>query len=145
VSRPTFPPHVRTVAAAVEYLPVWAETIGGTLIDGLQVTRGREEGEPVVVKVGIFHVSFETHQTVLTVGLDMRPDLTCPWYTFDLRRVDGRLLWRHDNHPGHQAEHGGRRTHLHIGPDEDHRVPVDEPVTLEDIAAKVVSTHINLK
>ena len=144
MTRPIFPAHVRTVSAAVEYLPLWVETFGGTIVDGLDVTRVHEAGQPVAVRVERFHVAFETHRTVLTVGVTIRPDLTCAWYTFDLRRDDGRLLWRHDNHAGHEADHTGRLTHLHIGPDEDHRIPVDRPVALEDIAAKVVSTHINL-
>lgn len=111
VIRPLFPPRIRTLVDAVDYLPV---------------------------------CGFGAQQTVLTVGMDVAGDTTANWYTFDLRRDDGRLLWRHDNHPGHETVHGGRSCrHPHIGRDEEHRVPA-EPVTLEDVAAKIVSTHIHL-
>lgn len=33
--------------------------------------------------------------------------------------------------------------HLHIGPDQGHRIVAD-PVTLDQVAAKIVATHINL-
>jgi hypothetical protein len=139
-----FPPYVRNLIAAVDYLPLWAETIGGVVLDGLDVTEVFEDAELVAVEVARFRIGFDAHGTVLSVGLAIAADLATPWYSFDLRRQDGRLLWRHDNHPGHEAEHAGKLTHVHIGPDEDHRVLVATPVTLEDIAAKVVSTHINL-
>jgi hypothetical protein len=72
-------------------------------------------------------------------GVD--PELQADFYKFDLRRTNGKLLWREDNHEGHEAEHGGPH-HLHIGPEENHRVAV-APRTLLEVAEKVVTTHIS--
>src|SRR2546430_1826137 len=119
-----FPPYVRNLSAAVDYLPLWAETIGGGVLYGLDAPQGFGAAELVAGEVARFRIGFDAHGTVLSVGLDIAADLATPWYSFDLRRQDGRLLWRHDNHPGHEAEHAGKLTHVHIGPDEDHRVLV---------------------
>ena len=58
----------------------------------------------------------------------------------DMRHTDGTLLWREDNHGGHEHDHGGP-CHLHIGPEGNRRVPAS-PATLASIAEKVVAAHI---
>lgn len=115
-----FPPHIRTIDQALDFLPEWAEAFGGVLRDGLNI----EE------------------DAVLTVALSFNPSLQADFYKFDLRRTNGKLLWREDNHEGHEDEHGGPH-HLHIGPEENHRVPV-APRTLLEVAEKVVTNHISL-
>lgn len=72
--------------------------------------------------------------TVLTFGFNVDAGLVAKWYRFDPRRRAGELLWRHDCHTGHEDTLGGPH-HLHIGPEEDHRIPA-EPATLEQVAAK---------
>lgn len=87
-------------------------------------------------------VAFVGTETVLTFSFTVDAGLVASRYRFDLRRSNGELLWRHDCHRGHEATLGGPH-HLHIGPDEEHRIPA-EPVTLEQVATKVVTTHIHL-
>lgn len=134
-----FPPYITTVEDAIDFLPIWAERIGGELRDGLQVDvfAGR------YVIVADFHVDFPASGTVLTVAMRFTANLDSNYYKFDLRRTDGTLLWREDNHPGHAQQHGGPH-HLHIGPEEDHRIPA-KPATLTSIAEKVVITHLSIE
>jgi hypothetical protein len=85
------------------------------------------------------HGRFAGADTVLTLNAE----LAATWYRFDLRRRSGELVWRHDCHRGHEGTLGTRH-HLHIGPEEEHRIPA-EPATLEHIATKIVATHVNLR
>lgn len=133
-----FPPHVTTEADALDYLPVWAELFGGVLRDGVYARR-RRDGK---YHVDEFHIDFPAVETILTVTLVFDGALVPDFYKFDLRRSEGALLWREDNHPGHEHEHGAR-CHPHIGPEENHRVPAP-PATLASIAEKVVVTHISI-
>lgn len=115
----------------------WVDMIGGDLTSDLAVVNtGR------VLRVAPTTARFPGIETVLTLSFTVDADLVASWYRFDLRRSTGELLWRHDCHPGHEDSLGGPN-HLHIGPDEGHRIPA-EPVTLEQIATKVVATHVNL-
>lgn len=133
-----FPPYVRGVDDALDFLPLWADRIGGVLRDGIE----SDDVDGGVVDVDEFHIDFDSVGTVLSVALSLTSDLDCDYYKFDLRRRDGTLLWRADNHPGHQQEFGGTH-HLHIGPEEDHRISA-RPATLTSIAEKVVVTHLSL-
>lgn len=138
-----FPAAVRTLDDAIAFLPRWAEMIGGELISGIETDELVDAGGAVaVVRVRPIRVLFRSSATELTVRLVFSADLEPLGYSFDLRRDNGALLWRHDCHEGHEHEHGGP-WHLHIGPDESHRVS-SEPMTLAAIADKVVATHINL-
>ena len=137
-----FPPHIRTADQAIDFLPAWAETFGGVLRDGIDVDEDLDDsGQLAFYDVKEFHVVFEHASTVLTVALSFDPSLNVDFYKFDLRRTDGTLLWREDNHVGHEQEHGGPH-HLHIGPEENHRVPTSA-MTFAEVAEKVVSTHIS--
>jgi hypothetical protein len=110
---------------------------------GIDVEEDLDANKQVLfVDVSEFHVDFAHAGTVLTVALSFDRKLEVDFYKFDLRRTSGKLLWREDNHEGHEREHGGPY-HLHIGPEDDHRVPA-AAVTLVDIAEKVVMTHISL-
>ncbi|MBN9608913.1 MAG: hypothetical protein BGO26_15085 [Actinobacteria bacterium 69-20] len=134
-----FPPYITTVEDAIDFLPIWAERIGGTLRDGIDATAPR----PGIIDVDDFHIDFIASGTVLTVAISFSTELIADYYKFDLRRIDGTLLWREDNHPGHAQQHGGPH-HLHIGPEEDHRIPAN-PATLTSIAKKVVITHLSIE
>ena len=143
MTRALFPAHVRTLDDAIAFLPRWAEMIGGELISGIETDELVGAGGALsVVRVRPFRVLFHSSATELTVRLVFSAELEPFGYSFDLRRDTGALLWRHDCHEGHEHEHGGP-WHLHIGPDENHRV-WSEPMTLASIADKVVATHINL-
>jgi hypothetical protein len=87
-----FPPYVRNLSAAVDYLPLWAETIGGVVLDGLDVTEVFEDAELVAVEVPRFRIGFDAHGTVLTVGLDIAADLSTPWYGVELGATTGPAL-----------------------------------------------------
>lgn len=138
-----FPPHIRTIDQALDFLPEWAEAFGGVLRDGLNVEEDVDADKRVLfADVDEFHIDFAHANTVLTVAMSFNGDLQADFYKFDLRRTNGRLLWREDNHEGHEDEHGGPH-HLHIGPEDNHRVPA-APVTLLEVAEKVVTTHISL-
>jgi hypothetical protein len=107
--------------------------IGGELISGIETDELVGAGGAVaVVRVRPFRVLFPSSATELTVRLVFSAELEPFGYSFDLRRDTGPLLWRHDCHEGHEQEHGGP-WHLHIGPDESHRV-WSEPMTLASIA-----------
>lgn len=135
---PLFPPHVRSFDAALVFVVDWVDMIGGDIASDLGVVNtGR------VLRVAPTTVRFPRTETVLTLSFTVDADLVAGWYRFDLRRSTGELLWRHDCHAGHEASLGGRH-HLHIGPEEGHRIPA-EPVTLEQVATKIVTTHINLR
>lgn len=133
-----FPPHIGTVDAALDFLLLWAERVGGVVRDGLSVA----DDPGGYIDVEQFHIDFPSAGTVLTIGMSFDSHLVVDFYEFDLRHRDGRLLWREDNHPGHEHEHGGPH-HLHIGPEEKHRIATT-PVTLADVAEKIVVTHITL-
>lgn len=139
-----FPPRIRTIDEALDFLPFWAEVIGGEQRDGLVMSQVRDSNDVVIgIRVKKFHIDFSIFDAVLTVGMRFDANLVADLYTFDLRTRDGRLLWREDNHPGHEHQHDGPH-HLHIGPEENHRAPAS-PVSLEMIATKVVATFINLR
>lgn len=134
---PLFPPHIRSFEAAVAFVVNWVDMVGGDIASDLAVLNtGR------VLRVASTTVMFPGAETVLKMSFTVDADLVATWYRFDLRRSTGELLWRHDCHPGHEATLGGPH-HLHIGPDEGHRIAAD-PVTLEQVATKIVATHINL-
>ncbi|HUF34264.1 MAG TPA: DUF6516 family protein [Acidimicrobiales bacterium] len=136
-SEPLFPPHIRSFDAAVEFVAGWVDMIGGHITSELAVLdTGR------TLRVAPTTVTFAGTATVLTFSFTLDADLVATWYRFDLRRSDDELLWRHDCHPGHEDIFGGPH-HLHIGPDEGHRIAA-QPVTLEQVATKIVSTHVNL-
>jgi len=123
VTAAVFPPHIRTTDQALDFLPEWAEAFGGVLRDGLDVEEDLDANEQVLfVDVSEFHIDFTHAGTVLTVALSFDRKMEADFYKFDLRRASGKLLWREDNHEGHEHEHGGPY-HLHIGPEDDHRVP----------------------
>ena len=132
-----FPPHIRRFDAAVTFVVDWAEMMGGDITADVVVVEHDR-----MLDVGRTRVAFVATETVLTFSFTVDAGLVASRYQFDLRRSNGVLLWRHDCHPGHEASLGGRH-HLHIGPEEEHRIPA-EPVTLEHVATKVVATHINL-
>ena len=103
-----FPSRIRTVDDAIDYLPLWVETIGGEQRDGLNVRELSDIRDQIIeIHVKRFHVDFPALGTVLTVGIQFDSDLEATWYTFDLRTIGGVLLWREDSHPGHEAEDGG--------------------------------------
>lgn len=133
-----FPPHISTPADALDYLPVWAERFGGVIRDGVRADLRHTD----MFDVDDFHVDFPGIGTVLTVAVLFNAGLDAVYYKFDLRHTDGTLLWREDNHGGHEHDHGGP-CHLHIGPEENRRVPAS-PATLASIAEKVVATHIRI-
>lgn len=134
---PLFPHHIRSFDAAVEFIVDWVDMIGGDITSELAVLdTGR------TLRVAPTTVTFAGAETVLTFSFTLDAELAATWYRFDLRRSTGVLLWRHDCHIGHEATLGGRH-HLHIGPEEEHRIPA-EPATLEQVAIKVVATHVNL-
>ena len=133
-----FPPHISTPTEALDYLPVWAERFGGVIRDGVRADLRHD----YMYDVDDFHVDFPDIGTVLTVAVLFTAGLDAVYYKFDLRHTDGTLLWREDNHGGHEHDHGGP-CHLHIGPEENRRVPAS-PATLASIAEKVVATHIRI-
>lgn len=134
---PLFPPHVRSFDTAQVFLVDWVEMIGGDITGDLGVVNtGR------VLRVASTTIRFPGTETVLTLSFTVDTNLVAGWYRFDLRRSTGELLWRHDCHPGHEDTLGTPH-HLHIGPEEGHRIPA-APVTLEQVATKIVATHINL-
>lgn len=134
-----FPHHITTPAEAHDFLLEWAEQFGGELRDGIHLQRRRDGTR----HVDDFHIAFPTVGTVLTVMMDFDDALVAYYYKFDLRRSDGTLLWREDNHPGHENEHGGP-CHLHIGPQENHRVP-STAATLASVADKVAATNATIR
>lgn len=135
--QPLFPPHIRGFDTAVTFVVDWTEMMGGDITGDLVVLRNEQ-----ALDVDRTRATFAGTETVLTFSFTVDADLVATWYRFDLRRSNGELLWRHDCHAGHEVTLGGRH-HLHIGPDEGHRIPAD-PVTLEQVATKIVATHINL-
>lgn len=138
-----FPSHIRTIDQALDFLPKWAEVFGGVLRDGLEIEEDVDaDNEVLFADVGEFHIDFAHANMVLTVALSFDRELQADFYKFDLRKTNGTLLWREDNHEGHEDDHGGPH-HLHIGPGESHRMPAP-PVTLLEVAEKVVTTHISL-
>lgn len=134
---PLFPSHIRSFDAAVPFVVDWAEMMGGDISSDLVVLRTDQS-----LDIDRTRATFAGAETVLAFSFSVDARLAAIWYRFDLRRRSGDPLWRHDYHPGHEATLGGRH-HLHIGPDEGHRIRA-EPVTLEQVATKVVATHINL-
>lgn len=118
-----FPPHVRDLDAALDYLGAWCDIIGGQQLDGIDWEETLDRaGEIAELSVLPFRISFEVG-TTLTVRLQMDADLEVFFYAFDLRSGD-ELLFRHDCHPGHEYL-GNGPYHLHTGPDEEDR-RVDE-------------------
>lgn len=111
--------------------------MGGVIVGELTVLQTER-----VLDVARTRVRFTATATELTFGFTLDAALIATWYTFDLRRSNGELLWRHDCHRGHEDILGGPH-HLHIGPDEGHRIAA-RPMTLEQVATKITSTHVNL-
>ena len=90
------------------------------------------EGAGVLV-VDPFRVGFPTAsgEAVLEVGFVLKHDLESTWYRFNLT-VDGVFAWRLDQHPGHEAEHGGP-WHVHQGPGQNVRIGYG-PTSLTGVA-----------
>lgn len=130
-----FPGYIRTHDDALAHLDDWIASMGGQRVDGLDARRFAGQ-----LSIRAFHVEFVAHPGyILTASMRLASDLTPIRYRFDYRRGSD-LIWRHDMHPGHEVEHGRTLCHLHIGPAENQRFPVTEPLTLVKIAQRVHAT-----
>ena len=64
-----FPSRIRTVDDAIDYLPLWVETIGGEQRDGLNVRELSDIRDQIIeIHVRRFHVDFPALGTVPTAG-----------------------------------------------------------------------------
>ena len=85
--------------------------IGGELISGIETDELVDAGGAVaVVRVRPIRVLFRSSATELTVRLVFSADLEPLGYSFDLRRDNGALLWRHDCHEGTNTSTAGLGT-----------------------------------
>lgn len=141
MSAPIFPQHIRTIDEVPDFLTKWVEALAGELRDDLQVRTAAKAGRGLAYLLGPVQVVFPHAGTTLTVTMALTATLEAAKYAFDFRNLDGTLIFREDNHAGHEADLGSRY-HRHVPPGETTRLP-SAPVTLETIAQQIVSWHIN--
>ena len=127
-----FPGYVRSTADAVGYLDDWVRSMGGVRVSGINAVPVDGGG----LLIDQFQVEFAGAYE-LTVSMVLTAGLSATRYSFNLQQAD-ELVWRHDNHPGHEPQHGGP-THQHLGPSQNRRVS-HMPVSLIEVAELIHQT-----
>jgi len=106
VSAPIFPQRIRTIDEVPDVLAKWVGTVAGEMRGDVQVRDATMAGRALAYLVGPFQVAFPYAGTTLTVSTALTATLEAVKYAFDFRDVDGTLIWREDNHAGHEAAAG---------------------------------------
>ena len=71
-----FPPHVDSLATALDYLSTWCDIVGGEQLDGIEWEELRDDrGDVVAVLVLPFRIQFAVG-TVLTASMVIDPSLS---------------------------------------------------------------------
>lgn len=125
----------QTVEDAIDELARWADSLPGEFtIDVTDFT------DATVIEVTGTLISSGLG---LRVWLHVASNLEVEQYRFHVQHPDGRLLWRHDRHPGHEEAAGMR------GPEHVHRrrggVEVrrpDSPVDLLSIREALIQANL---
>lgn len=134
------PGYIGDLDDAYFWLLEWLPTLGGSidpdpvrldfLVDAADEKLGLEL-RPTSIMIG---------QRVLTVDFVLGRDLEPEGYRFDFRDLSGGLLWRHDKHPGHKAEHG-TDCHVHrMVAGVERRYAVHQALSFEDVARAIANT-----
>lgn len=106
----------KDVDGAIEEVRTWADSLPGEF--ALDVT-DYDDGTVIAVKGTLI-----SSEIVVSVWLRLQPDLVVTQYRLHVQHRDGRLLWSHDRHPGHEEAPGMR------GPEHVHRLSGGKEVRL---------------
>lgn len=125
----------QTVDDAVEEVSRWTDSLPGEFtVDVTDFTDAAVfEATGTLISSGL----------VLRVWLQVASSLAVEQYRFHVQHPDGRLLWRHDRHPGHEDAPGMRGLeHVHrLRAGIEVRHPAD-PVDLDGIREALIQANL---
>jgi hypothetical protein len=138
------PGHLRDLEDYWYWLESLLDRSGGYLQEGFLIVEPismGDDGEPPWLTLDVPRQTLRFHDgSFLSFQLVVDVHLGSVEYSYHYARSVGELVWRHDKHPGHEAEHGGP-THRHLG---DGRRVFEDDVDLADVLEEILADQQGL-
>lgn len=125
----------QNIDEAVDEVGRWTDSLPGEF----EVEVADFDDATVIEVIGILISS----GLALRAWLQVNPNMAVEQYRFHVQHPDGRLLWRHDRHPGHEHAPGMRGPeHVHrLRGGKEVRLPAD-PVDRDAIRVALIEANL---